>query len=586
MHQSVVSNDLIDESIGFGQMGLDSRLLQAVTDMGFLNPTLVQAKAIPLALQGKDILARARTGSGKTAAYCIPIVQKILTIKANGGNAIRGLVLVPTRELAEQVTRHIRLLVKYATDVKAVNIAQSDVTLASQQAVLAELPDVVVATPSKAVVHIEAGNMDLSQSLESLVIDEADLILSYGYSDDVKKLLGGKLPKIFQSYLMSATLSDDITQLKQLVLRSPAVLKLNESSLEKAMLEQYAVECSEEEKFLYIFFILKLHVHPFGSGKSIIFVNSVERCYKLKLFLEQFGIKSCALNSELPLKSRYHIVQEFNKGVYDFIIATDESGQLKSTMDSDQEEEESQKKKKKKRNSRKDSEYGVSRGIDFVNVRAVINFDLPRSSRAYQHRVGRTARGVGNKGFALSFILKSKESDPVTKKRKVSQSDSQPAIKQASDQSLFKRIQKRQAALEREIKQFAFDMAQVDGFRYRCLDALRAVTSVSVRDARIKEIKTEILNSEKLKTHFEDNPQDMQALRHDQPLHPARVQAHMRNVPTYLMPKGHVKVSEACEGGNVPFKVDKKRKWKPKKTSKASSAATKRNSDPLKSLQV
>lgn len=266
---------------------------------------------------------------------------------------------------------------------------------------------------------------------------------------------------------MSATLSSDVEKLKSLVLRNPEILEIEESITEKDLLTQFYVKCSEEEKFLLMYFMLKLKIHPFGSRKSIIFVNSIDRCYRLKLFLEQFGVKSCALNSELPVKSRYHIVQEFNRGIYDYIIATDDSGALdmsieapaaenleiadsetrkiiekdtslenvdtaadKEASDEDMEDgdveptevanvEQSKPQPKKRKLYKNGDEYGVSRGIDFKNVQAVINFDMPLSTDTYQHRVGRTARGVGNKGYALSFVCTDeRKKAPRSRKRK------------------------------------------------------------------------------------------------------------------------------------------------------------------------
>jgi ATP-dependent RNA helicase DDX56/DBP9 len=232
-------------------------------------------------------------------------------------------------------------------------------------------------------------------------------------------------------------------------LRNPAILQLEEEDVN--LLTQYQISCSEEDKFLYMLFMLKLKVHPFGSHKTIIFVNSIDRCYKLKLFLEQFGIKSCALNSELPVKSRFHIVQEFNRGVYDFIIATDEANETKVEIeDSDEEQEEEKQdaekaevtenaKKTKKKKSKQDQDYGVSRGIDFRNVTAVINFDMPRTSRNYQHRVGRTARGVGNKGYALTFVCPAMERIVHTRKK-----SKQSKSRERSDEEILERIEKRQ----------------------------------------------------------------------------------------------------------------------------------------------
>lgn len=218
---------------------------------------------------------------------------------------------------------------------------------------LAEKPDIVVATPSKALIHLESNNMDLSKSLQNLVIDEADLVLSFGYEDDVRKILS-YLPKIYQSFLMSATFTKEIEQLTALVLRKPAILALEDTQEETDSLTQYVVKCSEFEKFLFTFVIVKLKLI---KGKILLFVNDIDRCYKLKLFLEQFSVKACVLNSELPLNSRYHIVEEFNRGIYDYLIATDES-ELKGEQDSEDEEDSDEEEKKEKKDDDDEAEKG------------------------------------------------------------------------------------------------------------------------------------------------------------------------------------------------------------------------------------
>ncbi|CAO3674665.1 unnamed protein product [Umbelopsis vinacea] len=588
----MANQKLLDNQVTFSSFNLDSRLVRALAKLKFTNPTLVQAKAIPLALQGVDILARARTGSGKTAAYCLPVIQNIIQLKEafdmtdESRQATRALILVPTRELAEQVTDHVKKLLLYCSqDIKVANIA-GNVAPQFQKPILAELPDIVVATPSKALAHLEAQNMVLKTSLENLVIDEADLVLSFGYNDDVRKILT-YLPKIHRSFLMSATLTKDVDELKQLILRKPAILKLEEEADDVDNLVQYSVKCSEREKFLLTFVVLKLRLI---RGKIIMFVNDIERCYRLKLFLEQFSIKTCVLNSELPLNSRYHIVQEFNKGIYDYLIATDES-ELKGEQDSDDEDEEmdvdevaeeqsteqagesskkSSKKQKKKKKVTKDKEYGVSRGVDFQNVAAVINFDFPKSAKAYTHRVGRTARG-GQRGMSLSFVVpKDIAEDNKDKDRSIARPSS------VDDDKVLSRVEKEQSQRGVTIKPYNFDKKQVDGFRYRLDDALRAVTGVAVREARVKELKNEIMNSEKLKAHFEDKPKDLDFLRHDRPLHPTRVQQHLKHIPQYLMPKIAPPTSAAtgtavAENSNapelpahqVPFnKVDNKKRAK------------------------
>ncbi|KAG0165085.1 ATP-dependent DNA/RNA helicase [Apophysomyces sp. BC1034] len=577
---------LLEKNQTFASFDFDPRLARAIAQLNFTHPTLIQAKAIPLALAGKDILARARTGSGKTAAYTMPIIQKILTSKEasslDAEPSIKALILVPTRELAEQVTGHINKLLVYANQaVRVVNLA-GQVAPQLQRPMLVEKPDIVVSTPSRALVHLEAQNMVLRESLENLVIDEADLVLSFGYEDDLRKILS-HLPKIYQSSLMSATFTKDIEELKQLVLRKPAILKLEEEQDETENLTQYVITCSEFEKFLYAFVIIKLRLI---RGKIILFVNDIDRCYKLKLFLEQFSVKSCVLNSELPLNSRYHIVEEFNRGIYDYLIATDES-ELKGEEDSEDEEsdEESEqeseddekptataKNVKKKKTVQRDKEYGVARGVDFQDVAAVINFDFPTSAKAYTHRVGRTARG-GQRGMSLSFV--------VTKDSMGSNEDAARG-RDSTDEKIFKRVKKQQKEKNAEVKPYSFDQKNVEGFKYRVRDAIKAVSKVAIKEARIKEIKREILNSEKLKSHFEDKPRDLDFLRHDQALQPARVQEHLKHIPSYLMPRITVPVQQQeprPNAGSAPLPPTKRR------MQSFQNKAKKRKTNPLKVIR-
>ncbi|XP_078358933.1 putative ATP-dependent RNA helicase DDX56 [Oculina patagonica] len=497
--------DETQESCSFHEMGLDDRLVKAIAKLNWSQPSPIQEKAIPLALEGKDILARAKTGSGKTAAYAIPMIQRILQDKqaSSTSSGVRALVLVPTKELAKQAHRNVKELSSYCSrEVRVADVAQGN--LASTKSLLMECPDIVIGTPSVLLGHVQAKNLDLKVSLQMLVIDEADLVFSYGYEHDLKTLLS-HLPKIYQSFLMSATLSEDVTALKKLVLHNPVILKLQESQLPSDdKLTQYFIKCEMEEKFLLIYTLFKLRL---VQGKTILFVNGIDRCYRLKLFLEQFSIKSCVLNSELPHNSRLHIVEEFNRDIYDYIIASDES-----VFDAVATSSTNVKKKKKRK---KDKEYGVSRGVDFQGVENVINFDFPAAVDAYIHRVGRTARG-DNVGTALSFVTVSDNK-----------------ILQQAEEELTKEF----TGERKEIfKPYQFRMEEIEGFRYRAQDALRAVTKSAVKEARLKEIKSEILNSEKLKAYFEDNPRDLQVLRHDKDLHPTRIQPHLKNVPEYLVP--------------------------------------------------
>ncbi|XP_047120315.1 probable ATP-dependent RNA helicase DDX56 isoform X4 [Schistocerca piceifrons] len=421
----------------------DLPYLQAIAKQGWEKPTLIQEKAIPLLLEGKDVLIRARTGSGKTGAFAIPAIQKILNSKLVAREqAVKCLILAPSKELCHQIyTNILQLTIKCSREVTCVDIS-APVDLSAQQSLLTERPDIVVATPSRALAHLKAGNIDLKKSLEVLVIDEADLVFSFGYEDELKQIFRF-LPRIYQATLASATLSEDVLSLKKLVLHNAVTLKLEESELAPAtQLSHYHLAAEEEDKAAILYALLKLHLI---RGKTVIFVNSVDRCYSKR---------------------------------------------------------------------KKDKESGVSRGIDFQYVSNVINFDFPLDVNSYIHRAGRTARGT-NQGTALSFVS--------IKERPLMQEVEQFLQKSCGDNNNI-------------LKAYQFKLEQVEGFRYRAKDAWRAVTRIAVREARLKEIKQEILNSQKLKSYFVDNPRDLQTLRHDKALHTVKIQPHLADVPDYIVP--------------------------------------------------
>lgn len=399
MSNVAVSKDYVDDSVTFESFGLDPRLIQAINKLGFEHPTLIQSQSIKLSLQEKkDIIAKASTGSGKTAAYCIPIVQSILVdMEGNTTTSqreIQSVILVPTKELSKQVTAFLKDLTVYCgKSIKTVNLNDIDNNLLLAS-VLNEKPNILVSTPSRILSVLEENAKVNLMDLMYLVIDEVDLMLSYGYDEDLEKLSNFlNLKQHMQVFMMSATLNDDINGLKDKFCNKPAILKLQDLDNQNKRLLQYYVKTNEFDKFLLIYVILKLQLI---KGKLLVFVNNLDRGYKLKLFLQNFGIRSCILNSELPVNSRLHILEEFNKNVYNLLIATDESNEY------DEDEENDGNEGKKKAKEAKD--YGVTRGVDFKNVACVLNFDLPTSSKAYIHRVGRTARG-GKSGMALSFVV-------------------------------------------------------------------------------------------------------------------------------------------------------------------------------------
>ncbi|KAL4120834.1 hypothetical protein QTP88_013452 [Uroleucon formosanum] len=508
----------MESHINFHQMNIDDRILKAIANQGWTEPTLVQERGIPLLLEGKDMLVRARTGSGKTAAFVIPVIQKILEFKDINADTYctQALILAPSKELCNQIFKNIlQLTIKCSRDVKCVDIS-GQIDMKEQQPLLNIPPDVIVATPARALLHLQGKNMTLKK-LQTLVVDEADLVFSFGFEEEIKEVIKF-LPKTYQAVLASATLSEDVLALKKLLLRNAITLKLQEPDLAPlSQLTHYKLNAEEEDKAVILYCCFKLKL---VKGKTIVFVNSVDKCYKLKLFLEQFGIHTCVLNSELPASCRCHTINQFNDNIYDIILASDEKFL-------DEEHEITSTKPSKRKH---DKEFSIARGIDFQFVSIVINFDFPQDIYSYIHRVGRTARGK-NKGTAISFL-------------------------NIREQNLLKDVEdyiKKGISEQNDIFQdFNFKLEEVEGFRYRAKDAWRAVTKIAVREARLKEIKFEMLNSKKLKRYFQENPRDLLSLRHDKALHTVKLQDHMSDVPDYMVPtslKEYLKTQEEEDKG-------------------------------------
>jgi len=293
------------------------------------------------------------------------------------------------------------------------------------------------------------------------------------------------------------------------------------------------------------------------------------------------------------------VVEEFNKNVYDIIIASDEHEILGDEGGEERPEESTPEKpphgsktaadseasnsaqppKKKRKAPKRDKEYGISRGIDFKNVACVLNFDLPTSSKSYTHRIGRTAR-AGQTGMALSFAVPSE----LYRKHKPTTIESAK-----NDEAILAKIIRQQAKKGKEVKPYNFDMKQVEAFRYRMDDALRAVTKVAIREARTRELREELMKSEKLKRHFEENPSDLHHLRHDGDLRPARVQPHMKHVPEYLLPRDGKKAITSDIGFVGIRKTSENRIRRARMLNKVKGRGKRaggRNSDPLKTFKV
>uniref|UniRef100_A0AC34FRQ1 ATP-dependent RNA helicase n=1 Tax=Panagrolaimus sp. ES5 TaxID=591445 RepID=A0AC34FRQ1_9BILA len=563
MGKKAKSKPIIDEETttesGFSQFDLDERILKAIGELGWEKPTQVQESLIPLALEGKNILARARTGSGKTAAFLLPIIQNVVQISSSNEEEAGpyAIFIAPTKELASQIFKLLIQLTSPFPFLQCINFAEMDES--NVETMLGEVVDMIVSTPGR-LVNAIATKPILFNNVRHVVLDEADLLLSFGYKDEMEKIKEA-LPKTYQSIFTSATLNENMDDIKAMLMTGPVVsLKLKEGQLPGSdQLTQYHINCqTDEERFTILLSLVKLKLIV---GKTIVFVSSTDRCYKLSLFLQAFKIQSCILNSQMPANYRCHIVREFNEGRHQFIIASDMNDIAPKESEAAPEGEPPAKKKKKQKKPKKgkrkmDKESGVARGIDFHFVSNVINFDFPTSTDIYIHRVGRTARGF-NKGTAISFAIPTE----------------MPLVENVHEEI-------NEMMGEDKILPYNIRMKDFEGFQLRAREALAACTKTVIREARLGEIKQEILRSKQLEAYFSKNPREKAALENDKKLFKINMHStSIADVPDYIVPKP-LRGQDYSVKTNNSFSRNRKRKM-----STGQKKKKQKSMDPLQSFK-
>ncbi|KAH9615408.1 hypothetical protein KSS87_013443 [Heliosperma pusillum] len=497
----------LDEEQSFEDIGLDPRLIRALIKKDLQNPTPIQRVAIPLILEGKDVVARAKTGSGKTFAYLLPLLHKLFSgsisdsiSDSSNHSGPTAIVLVPTRELSQQVYSEVMSLIELCrVQLKVAQLTSSMSNTELKQA-LSGPPDVLVSTPACVYKCLSGGLLQpkaIQESLSMLILDEADLLLSYGYEDDLRAFTA-HVPRRCQCLLMSAT--------------------------------------SREDKFLLT------------RGD--------------KGFWGAFAIRAAVLNAELPQNSRLHIIEEFNAGLFDYLIAIDD-GKTNTKEKEAAGKDAEVKKSKKQRKQKLDAEFGVVRGIDFKNVYTVINFQMPPTAAGYIHRIGRTGRAC-NTGASISLV----SPDEMEAFEELKSTLAEHRSGEGDFIAPFPLLTKN----------------AVESLRYRAEDVERSVTGVNVREARAQDIRNEILNSEKLTAHFQaNNPRDLDLLKHDKVLSKKEPPAHLRDVPEYLLDATTqeaskiVKLARAALGNGKPSQYPSRKKRDSNNGTGKEGKVTKRN---------
>lgn len=347
--------------VGFSKFGLSAETMKSIEEMGFKVPTPIQEQALPLLLQGEDLIGQAQTGTGKTAAFGICIVERIAQSQSLQ-RAVRALVLAPTRELAVQIAEEIEKIGKYKNARVLPIYGGQDIERQIRELSLGV--DIVVGTPGRLLDHIERRTIGLEQ-VEVVVLDEADKMLEMGFIEDIEKILD-KTPKERQTLLFSATMPEEIIRLSRKYMKAPQEIIMSEETLSVKSIRQYYVETSRFDR-LNLLLALLVEKKP---KLALIFTKTKRSAEKLNQILLDRGFRSKALHGDMSQRQRDTSMEAFRKSQINVLVATDLA----------------------------------SRGLDVEGVTHVINYDTTDNPMTYVHRIGRTGR-MGKGGEAISFIL-------------------------------------------------------------------------------------------------------------------------------------------------------------------------------------
>lgn len=346
-----------ESSIRFNDLGVNDKVLKALEDMGFEEPSPIQAKTIPLLLGGKDVIGQAQTGTGKTAAFGVPIIQKL----DPQVRTVQALVLTPTRELAIQVAEEITKIGKYSR-VKAAPIYGGQ-SIERQIRALRFGVDVVIGTPGRVIDHIKRGTLKLDQ-LHTLVLDEADEMLDMGFVEDIEWILGNT-PAERQTLLFSATMPDEIKRLAVRYMRQPEHVSITPNQLTVPQIEQYFYEVRGAFKTEALCRIIDME----NVERAIIFCRTKKGVDELTEALQARGYLAEGIHGDLNQAQRTRVMSKFREGNIELLTATDVA----------------------------------ARGLDISDITHVVNYDIPQDSESYVHRIGRTGR-AGRAGTAITLV--------------------------------------------------------------------------------------------------------------------------------------------------------------------------------------
>ncbi len=350
-------------STSFASLGLVEPLLRAVTERNYAEPTPVQAAAIPAVLRGRDVWASAQTGSGKTAAFALPILQTLAATRRERGRFVRALVLAPTRELAAQIGESFRIYGRWLPEPLKILIVYGGVSINPQMMALGGGADVIIATPGRLLDLVDHNAVSLA-AVSTVVLDEADRLLDLGFSEELKRIVA-QLPARRQNLLFSATFPAEVQALAEGMLRDPVRVDVETAEVPAPDIQQRAIEVDPPRRTQ----LLRHLVQENNWTRVLVFVATKYATEHVAEKLRKAGIAATAFHGELSQGARMQALADFKASKVRVLLTTDLA----------------------------------ARGIDIARLPVVVNYDLPRSATDYTHRIGRTGR-AGESGIAVNFI--------------------------------------------------------------------------------------------------------------------------------------------------------------------------------------
>jgi ATP-dependent RNA helicase DeaD len=342
------------------EFNLKPEIQQAIEAMGFLEFTEIQKMALPLLLEGRDVIGHSHTGTGKTAAYAIPILEKI----DQNSDAVQALIICPTRELSLQIRDEILRIAKFLPKIKVVTVYGGD-PISNQLYAMRKKPQIIVGTPGRTIDHLDRGTLKLDQ-LAFMVMDEADEMLKMGFQEDIEKIFD-HVPEFRQTMMFSATMPRTVMALAKSYMNDPEVIKIIGDEETNTDVIQHYYKVRRENKTEAIYRLLNVY-HP---KLALIFCNTKAKVDELTQELIDRGINCDKIHGDLPQTTRLDVLKKFHNGVINVMIATDVA----------------------------------ARGLDIHDVEAVFNYDVPEKADYYVHRIGRTGR-IGNTGYSFTLVSK------------------------------------------------------------------------------------------------------------------------------------------------------------------------------------